>query len=246
MSKADERQKHEYTAAARVRSRSLLQLKEDFKGKQPEYKNHDLRVYFDGVNEYYPWMFSKTLTHSTHGFALKADVNNVIAAWDYGDDAHYNDVKQSAVNTRKLEGVAASQSFNLVGTDGSVPWVSPTWAVDSEEGMFEMAEVYSMTLLRDETFADIESGASTTANTLISHLNAFATSTTAPLDGGVITAKSLLRGSGQDELEGPYVSQFLYLPFTNDWHLPNTFRHPILLPNDMFPKSWQNAAAAAG
>lgn len=213
MSKPQEREKHEYAAAARVRSLSLLQLNEDFNSQLPKYKAHDLRVYYDGTLEYYPWIFSKTLTHSSIGFPLRADVDKLIEAWEYGDDDHYNEVKQSPTNERKLEGVASSQSFNLIGTDGSVPRVDPIFPIDSQEAMFEMAEVYSMALLRDETFADIEGGVSAKSNTLISHLNGFSNKTTAPLQGGVITAKSLLRGSNPDELEGPYVSQFLYLPF---------------------------------
>lgn len=213
MSKTQEKEKYELVAAARVRSTSLLQLKEDFKSQLPKYENHDLRVYYDGTNEYYPWIFSKTLTHSAQGFPLKSEVDKVIEAWEYGDDVHYDEVKQSAVNQRKLEGVACSQSFNLVGTDSSVPRVAPIFPVDSEEHIFEMAEVYAMALLRDEKFIDVEEANSSTANTLIAHLNNFPNKTTAPLVMGNITAKSLLRGPAVDELEGPYISQLLYLPF---------------------------------
>ena len=213
MSKTQEKEKYELTAAARVRTTSLLQLKKDFKSQLPKYENHDLRVYYDGNNEYYPWVFSKTLTHSAQGFPLKSEVDKIIEAWKYGDDEHYDEVKQSAVNQRKLEGVACSLSFNLVGTDSSVPRVAPIHPVDSEENIFEMAEVYAMALLRDETFIDLEEGHSSAANTLLGHLNNFPNKTTAPLVMGNITAKSLLRGGGVDESEGPYISQLLYLPF---------------------------------
>jgi len=29
-------------------------------------------------------------------------------------------------------------------------------------------------------------------------------------------------------------------PQSQDWHLPHTFRHPIMIPNDIFPESWKN------
>lgn len=29
-------------------------------------------------------------------------------------------------------------------------------------------------------------------------------------------------------------------PLSQDWHLPNTFRHPIRIPDDIFPESWIN------
>jgi hypothetical protein len=34
---------------------------------------------------------------------------------------------------------------------------------------------------------------------------------------------------------------FLYdKVFTNDWHLPNAFRHEIMIPDDVMPKTWLN------
>lgn len=29
-------------------------------------------------------------------------------------------------------------------------------------------------------------------------------------------------------------------PYTTDWHMPNVFRHPIAIPDDVFPEAWIN------
>ena len=44
-------------------------------------------------------------------------------------------------------------------------------------------------------------------------MNRFGDKTTAPLNG-VITGKTLFRGNSRDELSGPYISQYLYLPYS--------------------------------
>ena len=31
---------------------------------------------------------------------------------------------------------------------------------------------------------------------------------------------------------------------SQDWHLPNTFRHPIGIPDDIFPEQWKNKVVA--
>jgi hypothetical protein len=30
-------------------------------------------------------------------------------------------------------------------------------------------------------------------------------------------------------------------PYTTDMHLPNAFRHPMMIPDDIFPEAWRNA-----
>ena len=49
--------------------------------------------------------------------------------------------------------------------------------------------------------------------------------------------------SGESIRVHKVTSQGLFLhdkTFTNDWHLPNAFRHAIMVPDEIFPENWKN------
>lgn len=208
-------------AAIGIRAQSSVQLRKDFETiENNEEKYYDRRVYFDGTDEYYPYMFSKTLEHDpVTGFPKKADVESVVRGWKVADEDALTNIATSTsvadADRRKLENVAASQSFNMEGTDAIVPKAAEFFAIESPKGVFEMAEVYAMALLRDVTFADIEAHATTPVAGLadiLSNLNAFGTDITGLTEAGVITPRTFMRHFAGDRF-GPYISQFLYLPF---------------------------------
>ena len=210
-----------------VRVSSILQVKEDFKtgGTVPK-SGYDLRIYRDPSDGklYYPYTFSKTLSHnSLTGMPLKDDVDLLIKAIDTGSQSDINAVPRDIAATRKLENLSAGNNFNLGGIDSSsVLSDAKQFTVDTEGGVFQMAEVYSLSLLRDVSYIDIENSSNAIANGHIGYLNAFTDKTTAPLDGmGNITAKLLHRGIEPGCEVGPYVSQYLYLPF-NYGNIPIT------------------------
>ena len=74
----------ELSAASKIRLDSLAALRKDFAGDVSKDEEHfDRRVYFDPETqeEYYPYMFSKTLEHDpVTGFLKKADVENIVQA----------------------------------------------------------------------------------------------------------------------------------------------------------------------
>jgi hypothetical protein len=220
MSKFKDKKGSEFTTVSSIKNRSITRLRNDFLTLKnnciEEAYDDDVYVYVDENNnceEYYPWMFSKTLEHDpVTGFCKKKDVDKIIKAAKEGGNDNLNAIDQFSESKRKLEGVAASNSFNHIGTDSSVPSVTyqPIYTVGS---VFEQMEVYALALNRDVSFWDIENNNGANGATLTS-LNSFNDKTTAPVDNsGDITDKILFRGSAQDELVGPYVSQFLYLPF---------------------------------
>jgi len=216
MSKQVNKQRSSFVAAKQVKIKSINQLSKDYDTNSVplEGKFYDKRIYVDAASniEYYPYMFSKTLEHDTMtGFPRKADVDKILDALNEGTIAKLDDIPQATGATRKLEGVYCGYSFNLVGTDPSVMEPSNFYHVDTEAGSFEMAEVYSKALMRDVAFSDYATNA--TASTIITGLNTYTNTTSAPLDSGSITAQTLFRGAGTDETIGPYISQFLYLPF---------------------------------
>lgn len=196
-----------------TRYKSVSQIKKDFSlGVQEDKKHYDTRLFYDiKTNKfYYPWMFSKTLDHgdTVHHFPCKEDVDKIISGYFEGK---IDSIVQHPETTRKLENVNAGQSFCLMGTDTCVPHKGKFYHVDSEEGVFEMAEVYSQSLLRDTPFSDFDS--LTTESIHLSCLNNFVNKTSPVDENGMITGKILHRGNTPDELVGPYISQFLYLPY---------------------------------
>ncbi len=216
MSKVSAISQSELSAASKIRLDSLSALRKDFSGPVSKDEEHfDRRVYFDPETqeEYYPYMFSKTLEHDpVTGFPKKADVEKIVQAWKYGGDK-LAEVPESSVNTRKLEGIAASQSFCMMGSDSSVPTAPASFypKIDSEGSMFEMAEVYARSLTRDVPYSDYATDSTVAA--VVATLNNFADKTVAPTDGGAITNSTFGKGHSTDELVGPYVSQLLYLPY---------------------------------
>ena len=218
MSKFTNVSKGEMSAVTEVRLKSLRTVRDSFEkgplNKKGEF--YDRRVYFDGQDEYYPYMFSKTLPHNVDtGFPLKADVDKLLVALEEGDESSLSEVPMYPGSLRKLEGIAASHSFNLMGTDASVPYIaSKTYPVDSVQGVFEMAEVYAMSVLRDIPFSSFQDEGTIDPN-ILSDLNSFQSRTTAPVDSSTldITPKTLFRGSTPGEISGPYISQFLLLPY---------------------------------
>jgi hypothetical protein len=216
MSKQVNKQRSSFVAAKQMKIKSINQLSKDYDTNNVplDGKYYDQRIYVDAATniEYYPYMFSKTLEHDTMtGFPKKADVDKILDALNEGTVAKLDDIPQATGATRKLEGVYCGYSFNLVGTDPSVLEPSNFYDVDTEAGSFEMAEVYSKALMRDVAFSDYATNG--TASTILTGLNTYTNTTSAPLDNGSITAQTLFRGAGADETVGPYISQFLYLPF---------------------------------
>ena len=201
----------------RVKSSAVIAARNDFKNNNLNSLGefYDLRTYYNPDNKqlYYPWIFSKTLTHdSDTGFPLKADVDKVLHAYKLSTPDALNQIVQSNVNQRKFENLTAGQSFNLIGCDSTVSIMTNMIPVENNGSIFEMTEVYVMSLLRDTTFNDIRNLPPT--NPYLKELNRFSNKTTAPVDeNGNITGNTLFKCDKVDELVGPYVSQFLYLPF---------------------------------
>ena len=213
MSKNKSLKSYQLASCENVRHTSTMQLKKDFKaGSANDGEFYDKRTYYDSETgeSYYPWMFSKTLDHdNVTGFPKASDVEKIIKGAKEGGSS-LNDVPIHNLSVRKLEGLAAANSFNLIGTDSSVPRVEYK-PIDSEGSVFEMSEVYAKSIKRNTSFWDIEN--LSTTDVCIETLNNFTDRTTAPTDGSIITGKTLFRGSSPDETVGPYVSQFLYLDF---------------------------------
>jgi hypothetical protein len=215
MSKTDLFLRYEKQAVTTLKAKLLREAKNDFDQTHNDFEEgYDSRSYYDSATQtvYYPWIHSKGLTHdATTGFPTKDDVDLLLEARSRATTEAVDAIPLSGGATRKIRNILVGHNYNLIGTDPSPTLnviVKP--AIDSNESAFEMAEVYSKSLLRDVSFWDIEQGVNATANTHITNLNAFPSKSIAPVDTGLITAPLLHRDSLPGCDLGPYVSQVLY------------------------------------
>jgi hypothetical protein len=224
------------TSTIDIRSKSIARLSSTFAESKEvrnlETEGYDLRTYKDenGV-VYYPWMFSKTMSHNpTTGFPLKSDVDALLKAIRSGSKEDILAIIQHEDSVRKFENPFASLSHQLIGTDSSVPALktkdSTMYRIDGDDTklLFEMCEVYAMSILRDTPFhvfkecdelneEEYKDSHKEIMN-IVKALNKFKsddiTSTQTDVE---VTVSNLFRGLGGGEYIGPYISQFLLLPF---------------------------------
>lgn len=199
-------------ASYKIRIESLSQLKRDFRKELPKSEEYyDRRVYYDGTDEYYPYIFSKCLPHNeVTGFVKKEDAEKLINGWKIGDQESINSIVLATGATRKLEGVAASLSFQMMGTDSTVYAIKNIFSVDSDEAAFEQAEVYARSVARDIPFSQYS--VDSKIGDLVLALNEYSeVSNTAHYP---VNVSNIFRGTLPGDLIGPYISQFLIQDFS--------------------------------
>lgn len=183
----------------------------------------DLRTYTENGKTYYPWLFSKTLKHDNNGLTTVEDLDRLIRiSSEQGSLQSINDLamSQDPSKIRKIEGVATGNSFWIRGSDVQLYNTSNNFfAVDDPKHACEMIEVYENALLRDvpfNTFNDQNNVNNDVQRALLSLTNYNNLSSyTGPTNSeNKITGQELFRGNGKDELIGPYVSQYLVLPYS--------------------------------
>jgi hypothetical protein len=111
---------------------------------------------------------------------------------------------------RKLTSPQAGLAMDLEGPDSHHVTMPPPPRFASAEEAGEMVEVYWMALLRDVNFSDYETNPLVAqAADEISKLSDFR----GPRQNGVITPQTIFRSNTPDDLNGPWVSQFLLKDF---------------------------------
>jgi hypothetical protein len=113
----------------------------------------------------------------------------------------------------KLANPQAALAFELLGPDGCQPSVPAPPGFSSAEQAAEMVELYWQALLRDISFLEYDTHPLVEqAAEELSRLPGFH----GPRQEGRVTPRTLFRGLSLGNLEGPYVSQFLWktLPLT--------------------------------
>lgn len=180
----------------------------------------DLRTYTDGEIEYYPWLFGKTLKHDSNGLVRKVDLDRLIEVSSSGGSKESIcavQQSQEPMKIRKLEGVATGNSYWPVGVDTQFFDLSQEFIpADDIRNVCEMIEVYEKGLLKDTSFIDIQNGGGDSMRAVQSMNNYLSNNGyTGPVDPitNLVTPKVLFRGIAKDVLIGPYVSQYLVVPY---------------------------------
>jgi hypothetical protein len=152
-------------------------------------------------------VFSKTMPHNSKGEVLKSTWDAMLADLRAGNTL----ASVPKGSTGKFVNPQAAYSYVPMGSDPCALNITVPPTFTSRTMAAEMAEVYEQALNRDTAFSVIESmTANTAADRAVSVLNSFGSDFLGNKIGGVVTRKSLFRGTAMGCELGPYVSQFLY------------------------------------
>jgi hypothetical protein len=159
--------------------------------------------------------FHKGLPHNAFGEVDTDAYRALILALSTGEYADFERIPLAG--TARLVNPQASLAFDTEGVDSHQLTMPPAHPVDSAERAAEAVEVYWMALARDVPFTQY--GEEPLTQAAIADLNGLSTS----IFVTPVTAANLFRlglGGGQfSDLIGPFISQFLLVPF-NEGVLP--------------------------
>jgi hypothetical protein len=151
--------------------------------------------------------YSKGLPHNSFGEVAPDAYEGLLAANDSGDPKDFAAIRTSG--GRRLTNPMGGLAFDLEGMDAWDITAPPPPALASAEEAGEGVELYWMALLRDVNFLEYADHPDVAA--AVADLNALSNFKGAKVNGKV-TAQTLFRDPIPGCLEGPYVSQFLWLP----------------------------------
>jgi hypothetical protein len=151
--------------------------------------------------------YSKGLPHNSFGEVAPDAYDSFLAAVESGEPEGYAAIRTSG--GRRLTNPMGGLAFDLEGVDAWDLTAPPAPALASAEEAGEGVELYWMALLRDVNFLDYTDNSD--AAEAVADLNKLSDFRGAKVNGKV-TAQSLFRDPLPGCLEGPYISQFLWLP----------------------------------
>ncbi|MEM7218776.1 MAG: vanadium-dependent haloperoxidase [Pseudomonadota bacterium] len=170
-------------------------------GKQPT--NGDERRY---RNDNYYASFTKTLPSNDYGEVDPGAFEALARATKRGRPDLFDAIPLDPSAARKLANPQGAWKFEPFALDGWGTRMPAAHTFRSPEIAAEMVEVYWQACTRDVPFIDY--GSNSDIADAVSDLNAMS----APPAGGVTTG-TLFRGETPGDAIGPYISQFLVVPF---------------------------------
>ncbi len=177
---------------------SLLLDKQADNGDEKRYK----------ADRYYA-SFSKTLPCNRFGEVNPSAFLKLKRAMKRGGKKQFDKIPLASQASRKLANPQGAFKYELSGLDCHATRIEPSHRFRSAEIAAEVAEVYWQAITRDIAYTDYENN--NLVHSAIQDLNQFSYQV-APLNGP-ITSTTLFRGETLGDLNGPYISQFLWQDF---------------------------------
>jgi len=171
-------------------------------------------------------MFSKSLKHNANGEVTANSYRSLLTALNSRNFADFEAILVGRENDplrNRLVSPQAAFAFEMSGLDGNANRIFAAPSFDSAINEAEMAELYWYSVTRDVPFSVYESR--NIIQRAADDLNRFSRSDIFPRDAsGLVTPATLFRGTipvdatfasqvPDGVLTGPFVSQFLLLPF---------------------------------
>lgn len=194
------------TAARRERAYQLrMNAAKSHRGKPlvSQTSNGDEARYPNRIGNY-----SKGLPHNAFGEVDRDAYQGLVDAAKSGDPAAYAAIRTSG--GQRLTNPMGGLAFDLQGMDAWDIAAPPPPALASAEEAGEGVELYWMSQLRDVNFLDYAAG-QPDVDAAVAELNNLSVYKAAKV-GGKVTPETLFRDPLPGCLEGPYISQFLWLP----------------------------------
>lgn len=164
--------------------------------------------------------YSKGLQHDFRGDVVPASYESMLNALKSGIPADFEAIDLGG--DVPLVDPQAGLAYSLIGRDPQAFLLAPAPALASAHRAAEAVEDYWMALLRDVPFSHYDTDP--LAQAAIADLNKLS-DFRGPKEAGKVTARTLFRGFTTGDLAGPYVSQFLLLPFDfGAIHVDQTFQ----------------------
>jgi hypothetical protein len=175
------------------------------------WKNQPVQVHpTNGDEARYPnriGNYSKALAHNSFGEVDPAGYQSLLDAVNGGTPADYDDVLTDG--PMKLTNPQGGLAFDLEGVDAFGIAVPPPPTIASAEMASEGVELYWASLLRDVNFLDY--GNDPIAAAAVADLNRFGADFKGAKVGGKVLPRTLFRDPLPGALNGPYLSQFMWL-----------------------------------
>ncbi len=195
-------------AAANLRIQAANQQRQKTFVAGTQFDNDDETRY---ENDNYYASFTKALPHDNFGEVDPSAFEALVTAMRSGAQADFDAIPLDPTAGRKLANPQGAFAYTLTGIDSHATRMPPSHTFRSAELAGEEIEVYWQALTRDVPFTDYGSDMDIAA--AVADLNALSAAP-GPKDGGLITPDTLFRGETPGDLIGPYISQFLWQPFS--------------------------------
>ncbi|HKP68781.1 MAG TPA: hypothetical protein VJV05_05835 [Pyrinomonadaceae bacterium] len=174
--------------------------------------NGDATKYSD-----YSGIYSKGLSHDSLGIPNAAAAESLLNAFQTGRHSDFNSIivgTPGGGRNSRLNGPQGALAFDLQGIDSHSTVIPPSPATSSAQTAAEQVEHYWGAILRDIPFADYGSNP-LVAQACADMNNLSYVSSPGSIIPSSVTPQNIFRGqfvSGDGNLKGPYISQFMVQP----------------------------------